>query len=188
MFNPISKFPDHFINPNSFTNREMFEEYRNMLSTVVYFNRASLSDYGFMIEKSLNYRLIEDTRSSVENPDLVRDSANSCYVIFPDLEPGSYSAKINLVFSESRLLTEDSELPVVGYRDSVFKVTLTGKLYDLTSVNLDDKRRVSSILNKNLLNALLSATSYLRCGAEITEDSINPETGRFTLVLEYSSN
>ena len=51
MFN---KLPDHFINPNSFTNREMFEEYRNMLSTVVFYNRASLGDYGFVIEKSLN--------------------------------------------------------------------------------------------------------------------------------------
>ena len=69
MFN---KLPNHFINPNSFTNREMFEDYKNMLSTVVFYNRASLSDYGFMIEKSLDYRLIED-------------NANSCYVIFPDL-------------------------------------------------------------------------------------------------------
>ena len=162
MFNPMYKIPDHFINPNSFTNREMFEDYRNMLSTVVYFNRASLADYGFRIDKSLDYRLIED-------------SNNSCYIIFPDLKPGSYTAKIKI------------ELPLVGYRDSVFKVTLTGKLYDLTSVNLDDKRTLSSILNKNLLSALLSATSYLRCGAEITEDSVNPETGRYTLVLEYSS-
>ena len=160
MFN---KLHEHFINPNSFTNREMFEDYRNMLSTVVFYNRASLSDYGFMIEKSLDYRLIED-------------NANSCYVIFPDLEPGSYSAKINL------------ELPVVGYRDSVSKVILTGKIYYRTSVNLDDKRTLSSILNKNLLSALSSATSYLRQGTKITEDSINPETGRFTLVLEYSSN
>ena len=159
MFN---KLPDHFINPNSFTNREMFEKYRNMLSTVVFYNRASLADYGFVIEKSLDYRLIED-------------SINSCYVVFPDLKSGSYTAKINL------------ELPVVGYRDSVFKVILTGKIYDLTSVNLDDKRTVSSILNKNLLSALSSATSYLGQGTKITEDSINPETGRFTLVLEYSS-
>ena len=172
MFN---KLPNHFINPNSFTNREMFEDYRNMLSTVVFYNRASLSDYGFMIEKSLDYRLIEDTRSSVRSPDLDRDNTNSCYVIFPDLEPGSYSAKINL------------ELPVVGYRDSVSKVILTGKIYDFTSVNLDDKRTLSHILNKNLLSALSSATSYLGQGTKITEDSINPETGRFTLVLEYSS-
>lgn len=173
MFN---RLPDHFINPNSFTNREMFEDYKNMLSTVVFYNRASLSDYGFMIEKSLDYRLIEDTRSSVRSSDLVRDSINSCYVIFPDLEPGSYSAKINL------------ELPVVGYRDSVSKVILTGKIYYCTSVNLDDKRTLSSILNKNLLSALSSATSYMGQGTKITEDSINPETGRFTLVLEYSSN
>ena len=169
-----NKLPDHFINPNSFANREMFEDYKNMLSTVVYFNRASLADYGFMIEKPLDYRLIEDARSSVKSPDLVRDNANSCYVIFPDLEPGSYSAKINL------------ELPIAGYRDNVSKVILTGKIYYRTSVNLDDKRTVSSILNKNLLSALSSATSYLRQGTKITEDSINPETGRFTLVLEYS--
>lgn len=116
MFNPISKLPDHFINPNSFTNREMFEDYRNMLSTVVYFNRASLADYGFRIEKALDYRLIEDTRSSVRSSDLVRDSNNSCYVVFPDLKPGSYTTKIKI------------ELPLVGYRDNVFKVTLTGKL------------------------------------------------------------
>ena len=186
MFN---KLPNHFINPNSFTNREMFEDYRNILSTVVFYNRASLSDYGFMIEKSLDYRLIEDTRSSVRSSDLIRDSANSCYVIFPDLEPGSYSAKINLVFlPKSGLLTEDLELPVVGYRDSVSKVILTGKIYYRTSVNLDNKRTLSSILNKNLLSALSSATSYLRQGTKITEDTVNPETGRFTLVLEYSSN
>ena len=160
MFN---KLPDHFINPNYFANREMFEDYKNMLSTVVFYNRASLADYGFIIEKSLDYRLIED-------------SANSCYVVFPDLEPGSYSAKINL------------ELPVVGYRDSVYKVILTGKIYYRTSVNLDDKRTLSSILNKNLLSALSSAMSYLRYGTtKITEDTVNPETGRFTLVLEYSS-
>ena len=171
MFN---KLPDHFINPNSFTNREMFEDYRNMLSTVVFYNRASLADYGFIIEKSLDYRLIEDTRSSVRSSDLVRDSINSCYVIFPDLKSGSYTAKINL------------ELPVVGYRDSVSKVILTGKIYDFTSVNLDDKRTLSHILNKNLLSALSSATSYLRQGTKITEDTVNPETGRFTLVLEYS--
>ena len=54
----------------------MFEDYRNMLSTVVFYNRASLSDYGFMIEKSLDYRLIED-------------NTNSCYVVFPDLKPGA---------------------------------------------------------------------------------------------------
>ena len=138
MFN---KLPDHYINPNSFTNREMFEDYRNMLSTVVFYNRASLADYGFMIEKSLDYRLIEDTRSSVRSPDLDRDNTNSCYVIFPDLKPGSYTAKINL------------ELPKAGYtNNNVFKVILTGKLYDLTSVNLDEKRTLSSILNKFFLN------------------------------------
>ena len=163
MFNPMCQFPEHFIHPDAFKSREIFEDYKNMLSTVVFYNRAELDNYGFMIEKPLDYRLIED-------------STNPEYFIFPDLKPGSYTAKINL------------ELPLVGNLNSVFKVTLTGKIYDLTPVNLEDKRTLSLILNKNFRSSLLSATSYLRHNTKITEDTVNPETGRYTLVIEYFMN
>ena len=133
----------HIPHPDLFEDQEMYKQYCNIMGTVTTYNAAFLSNYNFIIDKPLHYKVVRGLYDD-------KDYRFSHHLeLFPDIK--EYTAELTITFEGDKMY-----------------LTLEGKLM---SDSLFELESATPLINEKFKTDLLSALPKSKISESWLEES-----------------